>query len=135
MSITKEEFNNFRFEGLEAKHISNTYLSMKRFNPDKTKIVVKVGSDHLRKTKYGFILVLDNTHVVFIKTWQVDQNHYGNEVLLTKEFFKVREYGEWEEFSECKENLEFETWVKVAEEQEALKDEKGIQLNPVKWRG
>lgn len=134
MSIRKEEFNNYRFEGLEAKNISNTYLSMKRVNQDRTKCVVKVGNGHLRKTKYGFILILDHTHVIFIKTWQVDQNYYGNEVLLTKDFFKVREYGEWEEFSECKESLDFETWVKVAEEQDSLKDSDGIQVNPVKWR-
>ena len=68
---------------------------MRRVNSEETKIVVNVGSHHLQKTKYGYALILDEKHVIFVKNWQVSQNYFGNEVLLTKEYFNVKEWAEW----------------------------------------
>lgn len=129
----KEQFNDFRFEGLEHKEASNKYFTMKRVNAEETKIVVKVAPEHLVKTKFGYALVLDKTHVVFLKDWQVSNNFYGIEVLLTKEYFIVKEWGDHKDFSVNEEFLNFEKWVEVAKEQDNLKNSDGWQLNKVQW--
>ena len=51
--MAKKDFNDFRFSGLDWKKTSNKYMTMKRISDDESKIVVKVGSSHLLKTKYG----------------------------------------------------------------------------------
>lgn len=128
----KKDFNDFRFAGLNWRQQSNKYLTMDRVSEDETKIVVKVADAHLSETKYGYALILDYSHVVFLKSWQVSKNYYGNEVLLTKEFFNVKEWGEHEEFSDEPENLKFEEWLKTAKSQNE-KDVDGIRRNPVRW--
>lgn len=129
----KEQFNNFRFAGLDYKEASNKYFTMKIVNAEETKIVVKVAPEHLVKTKFGYALVLDKTHVVFLKDWQVSNNFYGIEVLLTKEYFIVKEWGDHKDFSVSEEFLNFEKWVEVAKEQDNLKNSDGWQLNKVQW--
>lgn len=126
-------FNDFRFEGLSYKNISNKYMTMNRVSDDKDKIVVKVADSHLQKTKYGYALILDHTHVVFLKYWQVDQNYYGNEVLLNKKYFIPKEWGEWDEFFEDPEQLEWDAWMNAAIEQDSFVDEDGRKLNRVQW--
>lgn len=125
--MTKKEFNEFRFEGLDPKQKSNKYVTMKRVSDDNNKIVVRVGESHLQPTRYGYALILDNKHVVFLKTWQVSENYFANEVILSREYFDVREWGNWEDFEEGPQNLEFENWLKVAQEQQVAGTE-------VKWR-
>lgn len=126
-------FNDFRFEGLNCKNISNKYMTMNRVSDDKDKIVVKVADSHLQRTKYGYALILDHTHVVFLKDWQVDQNYYGNEVLLNKKFFNPKEWGTWEDFFEEPDQLEWDTWMNAAIVQDSFVDEDGNKLNRVKW--
>lgn len=126
-------FNDFRFEGLNYKNISNKYMTMNRISGNKDKIVVKVADSHLQKTRYGFALILDNTHVIFLKDWQVDQNYYGNEVLLNKKFFMPKEWGIWEDFFEDPEQLNWDTWMNAAIEQDSFVDEDGDKLNRVHW--
>ena len=129
-----KKFDNFRFEGLEPREFSNNYLTLKRVSQDENKIVVNIAESHLLRTKYGYALILDNTHVVFIKDWQVNNGYYGFEVILDRNFWNVEEWGGFsEEFSECAENYDFNTWVQTAKEQSAV-DEEGRQINPVKWR-
>lgn len=129
----KSDFNNFRFQGLNARKKSNKYLTMNRVSEDGNKIVVKVADSHLLETKYGHALILDRNHVVFIKNWQVSENYFGNEVLLTKEYFNVKEWGDFEDFDDEPQNLNFETWLNVAMEQEGLVDDDGAKSNPVNW--
>ena len=131
ISKKTREFNDFRFAGLDWSQISNKYLSMNRVGEDR--IVVKVDGNHLIKTKFGWALVLDITHVVFLKDWQVSCNYYGNEVLIVEKYFTVKEWGCHEEFGESEENLDYNTWKKAAEEQDALVDEEGSKLNAVRW--
>lgn len=128
-----KSFNEYRFEGLNYTDASNKYYTMERVNPDETKIVVKVASSHLLKTKFGYALILDFDHVVFLKNWQVDINYFGCEVLLTKDFFNVKNWGEFSDFGEEKENLEWSTWLDVAKAQNAAVDEDGMRCNRVKW--
>lgn len=70
-------FNEFRFDGLKCREVSNKYLTMKRVSEDENKIVVKVAGSHLLSTKYGYALILNAEYVVFLKEWQVDKNYYG----------------------------------------------------------
>lgn len=130
----KSEFNDFRFADLDYHKISNKYFSMKRVSADKNKIVVKVADSHLIPTKFGYALILDRTHVVFLKDWQVNKNFYGNEVLLNKDFFNVKEWGEHQDFSDEDEALMYEYWLKVAQEQDDAVDEDGLKINIVKWK-
>lgn len=129
----ENNFNDFRFEGLNYKECSNKYFTMDRVSKDENKIVVKVEDNHLIETRYGFALILDNTHVVFLKKWQVSQNYFGNEVLLIREFFKPTEWGIHEEFMKEEDNYDFNTWLEIAKEQRDFVNEEGNK-NKVLWK-
>lgn len=116
--MAKKDFNEFRFAGLDFKSASNKYLTMKRVSADESKIVVKVDKSMLQPTRYGYALILDDKHVVFIKDWQVNINYFGCEVLLTKEYFNVKEWGTWESFGDEPQNLEWAEWLRVAKLQQ-----------------
>ena len=132
ISLKKQEFNNFRFEGLNAHQISNKYLTMNRKSNDDSRLVVKVDYSNIRKTQYGYLLILNNTHVVFLKDWQVSDNYFGTEVLIDKKYFNVKEFGNWEDFGIDETYLIFENWVQVAEEQ-SKREEDGTPINQVRW--
>ena len=117
ISIKKQEFNDFRFEGLGPHQVSNKYLTMNRTNDSNSRLVIKVASSNIKKTKYGYLLILNKTHVVFLKDWQVSDNYFGVEVLLDKKHFNVKEFGNWEDFEDDDTYLIFDNWVKVATEQ------------------
>ncbi|MCW6662951.1 hypothetical protein NHG29_01560 [Aerococcaceae bacterium NML160702] len=121
------KFNDFRFAGLDAKKHSNKYLTMRRISEDGNKIVVKVGDNHLIKTKYGYALIVDEKHVVFIKEWQVSENYYGNEVVLDRNFWSVKQWGQHDAFIGIDEKEhDFDTWASVAK----IQEESG---NEVRW--
>lgn len=124
---------------LEYRKISNNYVTCKRFNETEDKIIVKVAGSHLFETQYGYGLILDARHLVFLKSWQVNSNYYGNEVLLSKKYFNVKESTkEFDEFFEDEEALKWEYWLESAKMQENYqeKDEDGdvVYKNKVKWR-
>lgn len=133
VSIKTKDFNDFRFEGLNWYQYSNKYYSMDRVSADESKIVVKVGESHILKTKFGYALILDYSHVVFLKDWQVSDNYFGVEVLLQKEYFIVKEWGTFEDFGDNPYNLGFNAWLEAAKAQANLKDEDGEPLNRVRW--
>lgn len=112
---TKTKFNDFRFKGFEMKRKSNKYITAtSRVNDDATKIIVRVADEHLLETRYGYALILDRNHVVFVKHWQVSVNFYGNEVVLDKKYFNVKEWGDFKEFTENKDELSWESWLNTA---------------------
>lgn len=121
--MTKKEmcFNAYRFKGLDAHECSNNYLTMKRINDTRDKVVIKVADCHLLRTQYGFMFLLDNTHVLFLKFWQVDKNYFGNEILIDKDYFKPKEYGQWADIEQNDEALNFDFWLKIADEQKETK--------------
>lgn len=132
--MSKKDFNEFRFAGLNLMDASNKYLTMDRVSEDQNKIVVKISGSHLLQTRFGYALILDSKHVVFLKDWQVSENYFGNEVLLTREYFNVKEWGDFsDEFGEIPENLTFDRWLAAAKDQDDLVDEDGFKRNPVKW--
>jgi hypothetical protein len=133
VSSKKNDFNNFRFEGLNWYQYSNKYYSMDRVSADESKIVVRVGESHILKTKFGYALILDYNHVVFLKDWQVSDNYFGVEVLLQKEYFIVKEWGTFDDFGYEPDNLDFNTWLEAAKAQDNYKDDDGEPLNKVRW--
>lgn len=129
----KKDFNEYRFKGLNHREYSNKYMTMDRVSEDKKKIVVKVGEDHLLQTRFGYALILDDKHVVFLKDWAVDSNYYGSEVLLDQNFFNVKEWGNFPDFECNDQNLDWNHWLEVAEAQAAYKFADGTP-NMVHWR-
>lgn len=133
ISKKTSDFNDFRFDGLNWSQYSNNYLTMSRVSADESKIIVKVSRSHILQTKYGYALILDNSHVVFLKEWQVSDNYFGVEVLLQKAFWTVKEWGCFDEFGDEPQNLDFNEWLSTAKEQDKLVDEDGNKANRVKW--
>lgn len=112
-------FDQFRFEGLNARSISNNYYQMDRVDPSGDRIIVRVGDDHVFVTQYGHGLRLDDSHVVWLKDWQVDQNWYGTEVLLNKAYFNPKESKSRDmQFGEIPKNLTWNNWLSAAKAQQ-----------------
>ena len=120
-------FNDYRFFDLNYQDYSSGYFTMDRINDTSDKIVVKVDKSHLKETKFGYALILDDKHVVFLKRWQVSSNYYGTEVLLFEKYWNVKEWGSWDGFGDYDNNLNFSLWLLIAQEQQ----EHG---NIVKWK-
>ena len=118
-----KDFREFLFKGLDVRSKSNKYYTCKRHNDDFTKIVLKIADSHLIPTKYGYAFVLDHTRVVFLKDWQVNRNYYGNEVILDKNYFVVKEWGTHYDFFENDEATQFEYWVTIVKELVAAENE------------
>ncbi len=123
----KASFRDWLFSGLNVNSASNKYYSLNRVNDEENKIIVKVSDSHIIPTKYGYALILDRTHVVFLKDWAVESNWYSNEVMLTKQYFNVKAWGEHDEFSDNNEALDFNHWLDVAKVQQQAQ-------NYVRWR-
>ena len=130
----KNDFNNFRFAGLEYESASNKYFDIKnRISEDKEKCIVKVEPTNLIKTRFGYALILDRTRVQFLKDWQVSENFYGSFVLLTKKYWQPKSWGNHENFSEEDKYLVFNEWLAIAEEQDnSSYNDEGKKI-AVKW--
>lgn len=101
---------------------------MSRVSEDENKIIVKVDDSHIVKTRYGYALILNAEYVLFLKEWQVDQNYYGNEVLLNKEFFIPKKWGDFSlDFEFEEDNLDWNEWLNTAIAQNNEED------NEVRW--
>lgn len=122
-----KDFNEYRFRGLNHRTFSNKYLTMDRVSEDESKIVVKIAGEHLFKTKYGYGLILDASHVVWLKEWAVSTSYYGNEIMLDRGFFNVKEWGDFSDnFDDEPENCTWEHYLQIAKAQAAAN-------NHVRW--
>ena len=113
----KKDFNEFRFKGLDFKSQSNKYFTMNRISDDETKIVVNVGDSHVIPTRYGYAFVIGYHDVIFLKDWQVSKNYFGTEIILDKNYFNVRTWGNFEcdFFFENEEEMKtFDYWLNTA---------------------
>ena len=119
------DFDKFRFGGLNATRTSNKYYEMDRVAADR--VVVKVGEESVFKSQYGYGLILDDSHVCWLKDWQVSESYYGTEVLITEKYFQAKKWGTHSNFGIIEENYKYSTWKKAAQEQQ----EAGTQ---VKWK-
>lgn len=122
-----KKFNEYRFAGLDYKVASNKYWTMNRVSEDERKIVVKVSDCHIVETRYGYAIILDAHHVVFVKDWSVSRNWYGNEVMFSEEYFNVKEWGDFsEDFEDDTQSCTWEHMLEIAKVQRDAE-------NPVKW--
>ena len=88
---------------------------MDRVSEDESKIVVKVADEHLVPTRYGFALILDCETVCFLREWAVSMSYYGNEVLLSREYFKAKKWGDFSNlFGKNEEHCTWQHWLRVA---------------------
>ena len=119
------DFNKFRFEGLDYKTSGKSHWSMKRISDDESKIIVDVAPEQIFGTKYGFGLILDRTHVCFIKDWNVLSGMYGHVlVILSKQYFKAKEFGEHDGYADDCYNCTWDAWRLAAKRQAAANGER-----------
>lgn len=114
------EFNDFRFKGMKWIDASNKYILVERISEDEKKVIVRVADNQIFRTKYGFALIIDHNHVVFLKEWQVDNQIQFYNILLNEEYFNVKEFGEHEDFGDSDGLDNFKKWVDIAKSQEEL---------------
>ena len=115
-----------KFEGLNLKQLTNKYYTCDRVNADETRIVVRVAVNQLFRTRYGYGMILDRNHVVWLKDWQVSISYakdgdgdYFCEVILNKDYFNAKEWGEFNDYGDDAANLEWAAWLDAAKGQQA----------------
>ena len=102
--------------------MTNKYVTMDRVSEDGNRVVVRVADEQLFKSQYGYGLILDDSHVAWLKDQNVNRNFYGNEVVINKQYFKAKEWGDFSSKfgkSETGAEFTFDHWKKVAQEQAA----------------
>lgn len=93
----------------------NKYFSMERTSSDESQCIVTVSENRLRRSKFDtYMLILDQTHVLFLKKWAVCFTPKGPNVFLDSNFWNVKEFGNFEKYGDDEEMLNFETWYHIA---------------------
>ena len=117
---TEKEFNDFRFGDLNYNSINKHYYIMNRVSDDENKIVVNVDPNHIYETETEYALILDANTVVFLARWQVDYSYYGVEVLLMKDHFAPKKWGDFSDsFFVDEDTSTWEHWLRAARLQES----------------
>lgn len=122
-NVQLKGFNQDDFEKVSNNRFAYDGPSV---NEDGSKVLVIVNPDQVRETRYGYGLILDSEHTVFIKSWQVLGSCYermnGKLIVLGRNYFNVKDFqfaGQADEYSEP-ENSDCETFddfVKIAKMQ------------------
>lgn len=105
---------------------SSTYVRANRVSKDEEHIAVMVGPGMLKPTRYGFALQLDETHVQYVKGWQLKgqylpyKGQVGTNVSLSKKYWNPKEAkaSNPDFFAEA-ENLSWGHWLSVAKMQQS----------------
>lgn len=109
------DFNEFRFAGLDYKVAGKRHWSMRRVAEGGGRILVDVAPEQLFQTMYGYALILDRTHVAFVKDWCVLDGEWGSVlVLLDQRYFVPKEFGEHDGYGDDPDNLEWRAWLAAA---------------------
>ena len=119
---------NYRFKGFGSEQIqknSNKYLELKgsHVSKDGNNAIVNISENHVFSTKYGHGVVVDASHTVFIKDWQIlGRNRTNNGVVINfnRDYYKVKEWGDHsEKFSNDSKTAlnSFDKVVKLANDQ------------------
>lgn len=121
-------FERFLFSGLnpeemedEEGEFSGIYLN-RRFSEDLGKVAVSAPKNRFVKSKYGYIFILNSTSVLFLKEWQgrgFDSISADKcDLVLTREYFIPRTYGNWKAFDDDPCLLRWGTWLRIAKRQQ-----------------
>lgn len=122
---SKHTFNAYRFSGFHYKSYSPKYwIFSSQVNDDESKVLIRVAATNLfsyltdtGKTRY--VLKLDRTHCAFLNSWQYFTGHYGNYILLDKEYYHaVKARKEFKEMDVNGLMLTFADALKIAKKQE-----------------
>lgn len=106
----------FLFKGLRPTQESRKYWECNRVSDEEDKVVVNISRSSIFQTKYGYGLIVGQTKVVWVKSWQVlEENWYTpsgtKDVVLTKDYYKVvdstREFSDIS-VGDCASDSEFE---------------------------
>lgn len=118
---------DYTYKGFGSEQMlkaTNTYTSFlgSHVSKDKNNAVVLVDSMQVMKTKYGYGVVVDDKHTVFVKDWQVwGRNAENKHVVINfnRQYYNVKEWGNYSESWRKKSNLKtFDDVVKLARKQE-----------------
>ena len=124
---------NYKFKGFQEeqfKKISNKYTEFigKQVSEDQNNAVILISEEHVFATRYGYGVIVDSSHVVWVKSWQVwgiNRTNTAYAINFSREFYNVKEYGDFSEnFSDDLENSmlgDFDKVVKIANEQAELR--------------
>lgn len=105
------------FAKLKPKELtySDKYFSMDRTSSDESQCIVTVSENRLRRSKFDtYMLILDQTHVLFLKKWAVCFTSDGTHIFLDSNFWNVKEFGNFEKYGFDEEILNFGTWYCMA---------------------
>lgn len=83
------QFDNFRFSGLNYSMINAKTFTMDRVSADENKIVVRVSKNSVRfiKSKKRYKMMLNQTHCLYFKPWQVSILGDYAEILMNRNYF------------------------------------------------
>lgn len=130
-ALKQDAYIQKKMPGLNARSLTNKYWTMDRVSADGNDVVVRVNGDtHIQDTKYGKALLLDQHHAVFLRDKDVAEGYYGTEVHLNRQYFKVKEWGDWGKrglYGTNTDNHSFDNWASIAKEQAAAGNE-------VRWK-
>ena len=107
----KENFDNYRFAGLEHRQRADGFLTMNRVALDR--VVVRVEKGEAFRTRYGYGLHLDNESVLWLKKWQVSESTAGTEVLILSKYFAPK-FWTGNGYGGSQERLFYEYWEERA---------------------
>ena len=117
----KEQFNEYRFAGLNPHKTEQGLLTMNRASSDK--IVVRVDGKEVLHTRYGYGLHLDGESVLWLKRWQVSESAAGTEVLIFGRMFIPKLYANngfetrFNAGNDAQKRLDYDWWYRRAEKQ------------------
>lgn len=99
--IISERDAGYRFKGFKPADFEKAGKSIRfvgnRISGNGKNVLVRIPSDLVFSTKFGFGIIVDDTHVAFVKAWQCwgkttnGQYHYFN---LDRKY-KVKEWGDF----------------------------------------
>lgn len=115
--MTKQSFNDFRFNGFKYENHSNKYWEFgSQVNADESKVLIRIDESNVF-SYFGdngwkvYVLKLDRNHCVFMKHWQYFEGYYGTYILLDKNYYHVVDARE--PFEDMAENGSMSSWEEV----------------------
>lgn len=113
-----------KYSRLEGSHVSK----------DGNNAVLNIGSSHIFQTKYGYGVIVDAKHTVFVKPWQVwgtNRANGGYVVNFNRQYYNVKKYGDHSaNFAQGGKDAltNFDKVVKMAKQQEKFYKKKGMKF-------
>ena len=129
----------YKYKGFgseQIQRVSNKYNELKgnHVSKDGNNAVVNISGEHVFRTQYGYGVIVDAEHTVFVKPWQVwgqNRANQGYVINFNKDYYNVKKYGDHSDkfSSDSKSALtSFDKVAKLAKEQEKFYKKQGIKF-------